>query len=74
LSPNFIGDPIWNQSRKAGSPKSLTRLLIDKGTFPGEEFLEMGKTINHELRKEKGDNLTKGDKNGGEKWDHWLFH
>jgi hypothetical protein len=38
--------------------EALTRLLIEKGVFTKEEFLEMVKTVNLEMKKKKGSNIT----------------
>lgn len=42
--------------------EALTILLIEKRIFSKEEFLEMVKTINVEMKKRKPVNLMKGDK------------
>jgi hypothetical protein len=33
--------------------EALTRLLIEKGIFTGEEFLEMVKLVNREMKKDR---------------------
>jgi uncharacterized protein YqgQ len=33
--------------------EALTQLLVEKGVFTKEEFLEMGKVTNRETKKEK---------------------
>ena len=44
------------------SQEALTRLLVEKGIFSKEEFLEMVKTVNLEMKKKRGSNITnKGD-------------
>jgi uncharacterized protein YqgQ len=40
--------------------EALTRLLVEKGIFTKEEFLEMVKTVNREMKREKG-KLVKGE-------------
>jgi uncharacterized protein YqgQ len=38
------------------SQEALTRLLVEKGIFSKEEFLEMVRVVNQEMKKrEKGD-------------------
>jgi hypothetical protein len=42
--------------------EALTRLLIEKEIFSKQEFLEMVKTVNLEMKKKRGSNITnKGD-------------
>lgn len=42
--------------------EALTRLLIEKEIFSKQEFLEMVKTVNLEMKKKRGCNITnKGD-------------
>ena len=38
--------------------EALTRLLIEKGIFTREEFLGMVKTVNLEMKKKRGRNIT----------------
>ena len=38
--------------------EALTRLLIEKGIFTKKELLEMVKTVNLEVRKKRGRNIT----------------
>jgi hypothetical protein len=38
--------------------EALTRLLIQKGIFTREEFLGMVKTVNLEMEKKRGRNIT----------------
>ena len=38
--------------------EALTRLLIEKGIFSREEFLEMVRVVNLEMKKESGRNIT----------------
>ena len=38
--------------------EALTRLLIEKGIFSREEFLGMVKTVNLEMKKKRGRNIT----------------
>jgi hypothetical protein len=38
--------------------EALTRLLIEKGIFNKQEFLEMVKTVNLEMKKKTGRNIT----------------
>ena len=38
--------------------EALTRLLIEKGIFTMEEFLGMVKTVNLEMKKKRGRNIT----------------
>ena len=38
--------------------EALTGLLIEKGIFTKEEFLEMVKTVNLEMKKKRGSNIT----------------
>jgi len=33
--------------------EALTRLLVEKGIFSREEFLEVVRIVNHEMRREK---------------------
>jgi len=35
--------------------EALTRLLVDKGIFTREEFLEMVKVVDKEMRRERSD-------------------
>ena len=42
--------------------EALTRLLIEKEIFSKQEFLDMVKTVNLEMKKKRGSNITnKGD-------------
>ena len=38
--------------------EALTRLLIEKGILTREEFLEMVKTVNLEMKEKRGRNIT----------------
>jgi hypothetical protein len=38
--------------------EALTRLLIEKEIFSKQEFLEMVKTVNLEMKKKRGSNIT----------------
>jgi len=38
--------------------EALTRLLIEKGIFTKEAFLGMVKTVNLEMKKKRGRNIT----------------
>jgi hypothetical protein len=38
--------------------EALTRFLIDKGIFTKEEFLGKVKTVNLEMKKKRGRNIT----------------
>ena len=38
--------------------EALTRLLIEKGIFSREEFLGMVKTVNLEMKKKRGRDIT----------------
>jgi hypothetical protein len=38
--------------------EALTRILVEKGVFTKEEFLKMVKTVNLEMKKKRGSNIT----------------
>ena len=38
--------------------EALTRLLVEKGIFTREEFLGMVKTVNLQMKKKRGRNIT----------------
>jgi len=40
------------------SQKALTRLLVEKGIFTKEELLGMVKTVNLEMKRKRGRNIT----------------
>jgi len=47
---------------QVGQQEALTRLLIGKEIFSKQEFLEMVKMVNLEMKKKRGSNITnKGD-------------
>jgi uncharacterized protein YqgQ len=49
----FSGEKFRAAKERMIEEEALTRLLIEKGIFTKEEFLEMVRVVNKEMNKEK---------------------